>query len=50
MEEKEAWALQLDWSNIVSILRLDKFDQIPEAHKYVKSGRKRGAIVVTVDQ
>ena len=33
MEEKEAWALQLDWSNIVSILRLDKFDQIPEAKK-----------------
>ena len=30
MTEKEAWALQLDWLNIVSILRLDIIDQIPE--------------------
>ncbi len=30
MTEKEAWALQLDWLNIVSILRLDTIDQIPE--------------------
>ena len=26
------------------------FEQIPEAHKFVESGRKRGAVVVTVDQ
>ena len=25
------------------------FDQIPEAHKFVETGRKRGCIVVTVD-
>ncbi|MBY8988352.1 MAG: hypothetical protein KGD61_07850 [Candidatus Lokiarchaeota archaeon] len=30
MIEKEAWALQLDWLNILSILRLDTIDQIPE--------------------
>jgi len=30
MTEKVAWALQLDWLNIVSILRLDTIDQIPE--------------------
>ena len=30
MTEKEAWAYQLDWLNIVSILRLDIIDQIPE--------------------
>jgi len=33
MTEKEAWALQLDWLNIVSILRLDTIDQIPESKK-----------------
>jgi len=30
MPEKEAWAYQLDWLNIVSILRLDSIEQIPE--------------------
>ena len=30
MTEKEAWTSQLDWSNIISILRLDTIDQIPE--------------------
>ncbi len=30
MTGKEAWAYQLDWLNIVSILRLDTIDQIPE--------------------
>ncbi|MHA2287183.1 MAG: hypothetical protein ACXABG_00225 [Promethearchaeota archaeon] len=30
MTGKAAWALQLDWLNIVSILRLDTIDQIPE--------------------
>ena len=30
MTEKEAWALLLDWSSIVSILRLDTINQIPE--------------------
>ena len=25
------------------------FEQIPEAHKYVETGRKRGAVIVTVD-
>ncbi len=33
MTEKEAWALQLDWLNIVSILRLDTIDQIPETKR-----------------
>jgi hypothetical protein len=33
MTEKEAWALQLDWLNIVSILRLDTIDQIPESKR-----------------
>ena len=30
MTEKEPWAYQLDWLNIVSILRLDSIEQIPE--------------------
>lgn len=30
MPEKEAWAYQLDWLNIVTILGLDTIDQIPE--------------------
>jgi len=30
MPEKEAWAFQLDWLNIVTILGLDTIDQIPE--------------------
>ena len=33
MPEKEAWAYQLNWLNIVSILRLDKYDDIPEAKR-----------------
>jgi len=33
MTEKEAWAYQLDWLNIVSILRLDIIDQIPEVKR-----------------
>jgi len=33
MPEKEAWALQLDWLNIVSILRLDSIEQIPETKR-----------------
>ena len=33
MTEKEAWALQLDWLNIVSILGLDTIDQILESKK-----------------
>ncbi len=33
MTEKEAWAYQLDWLNIVSILRLDTIDQIPEVKR-----------------
>ena len=33
MTEKEAWALQLDWLNIVSILHLDTIDQIPESKR-----------------
>ncbi len=30
MPEKEAWAYQLDWLNIITILGLDTIDQIPE--------------------
>jgi hypothetical protein len=30
MSEKEAWAYQLDWLNIVTILGLDTINQIPE--------------------
>ena len=30
MPEKEAWAYQLDWLNIVTILGLDSIDQISE--------------------
>ena len=30
MPEKEAWVYQLDWSNIIKILGLDKIEQIPE--------------------
>ena len=30
MPEKEAWAFQLDWLNIVTILGFDTIDQIPE--------------------
>ena len=30
MPEKEAWVYQLDWSNIITILGLDKMEQIPE--------------------
>ncbi len=30
MPEKEAWVYQLDWSNIITILGLDKIEQIPE--------------------
>ena len=30
MPEKEAWVYQLDWSNILTILGLDKVEQIPE--------------------
>jgi NADPH:quinone reductase-like Zn-dependent oxidoreductase len=26
------------------------FDQIPEAHEYVATGRKRGCVVVTIDE
>jgi len=33
MPEKEAWAYQLDWLNIVSILRLDSIEQIPETKR-----------------
>ena len=30
MPEKEAWAFQLDWLNILTILGLDTIEQIPE--------------------
>ena len=30
MPEKEAWVYHLDWSNIITILGLDKMEQIPE--------------------
>ena len=30
MSEEEAWAFQLDWLNILTILGLDTIDQIPE--------------------
>jgi len=33
MTENEAWALLLDWSNILSILGLDVIDQVPEFKK-----------------
>ena len=33
MTEKEAWALQLDWLNIISILQLDTIDQIPDTKR-----------------
>ncbi len=33
MPEKEAWAYQLDWLNIISILRLDSIEQIPETKR-----------------
>ncbi len=33
MTGNEAWALLLDWSNILSILGLDVIDQIPEFKK-----------------
>ena len=33
MIEKEPWAYQLDWLNIVSILRLDSIEQIPETKR-----------------
>ncbi len=33
MPEKEAWAYQLDWLNIVFILRLDSIEQIPETKR-----------------
>jgi len=33
MPEKEAWAYQLDWLNILSILRLDSIEQIPETKR-----------------
>ena len=39
MPEKEAWVYQLDWSNIISILGLDKMEQIPE-DKRVKVTKK----------
>lgn len=33
MPEKEAWAFQLDWLNIVTILGFDTINQIPEDKK-----------------
>jgi len=33
MPEKEPWAFQLDWLNIITILGLDTIDQIPEDKK-----------------
>jgi len=33
MSENEAWAYQLDWLNIITILGLDTIDQIPEDKK-----------------
>ena len=33
MNGNEAWALLLDWSNILSILGLDVIDQVPEFKK-----------------
>jgi len=39
MPEKEAWVYQLDWSNIITILGLDKMEQIPE-DKRVKVTKK----------
>jgi len=33
MPENEAWAYQLDWLNIITILGLDTIDQIPEDKK-----------------
>jgi len=39
MPEKEAWVYQLDWSNIITILGLDKIEQIPE-DKRIKVTKK----------
>ena len=33
MSEKEIWALQLDWLNIIKILGLDSIEQIPESKR-----------------
>ncbi len=39
MSEKEAWAFQLDWLNIVHLMGLDSIFQIPE-HKREKAVKK----------
>jgi len=39
MSEKEAWAFQLDWLNIIHLIGLDSIYQIPE-HKRVKVVKK----------
>jgi len=39
MSEREAWVYQLDWSNILTILGLDKIEQIPE-DKRIKVTKK----------
>jgi len=39
MSEKEAWAILLDWSNIVHLMGLDSIYQIPE-HKREKVVKK----------
>ena len=40
----------LDAGKIKSVIdRTYTFEQIPEAHKYVETGRKKGCIVITVD-
>jgi len=39
MSEKEAWAFQLDWLNIIHLMGLDSINQIPE-HKREKVVKK----------
>jgi len=39
MSEKEAWAYQLDWLNIIHLMGLDSIFQIPE-HKREKAVKK----------
>ena len=39
MSKKEAWVYQLNWLNIIHLLGLDSFSQIPE-HKRIKVVKK----------
>ena len=43
MPEKEAWAYQLDWLNIVTILGLDSIEQISE-DKRIRVTKKRSKL------